>query len=161
MQLEESIFTLSNKGKIKVSEFAHERMNKFKQEKPDLDEAGGVLLGRFIVDSKNIIIDDVTIPMIGDQRRRCFFFRSAKSHQKIIDSKWFKTNGTCNYLGEWHTHPENYPEPSNTDLQNWRKRMKEDKFTSRYLYFIIVGIKEFYIWEGDRRTLKFKKLEKI
>lgn len=150
---------MSNKGKFKISEEALDRMKKFIQDTEEKNEAGGVLLGRFIIDSKDIVIDEVTIPMIGDKCTRYSYIRNAKPHQRIIDSKWDKSNGTCNYLGEWHTHPENYPSPSGKDIDSWKKRMKEDVFSSRYLYFIILGIKEMRVWEGDRRTLKIKKLE--
>lgn len=152
-------FKMTNKGKFKISDEAIERMLKFRQDTDDKNEAGGVLLGRFIIASKNIIIDEVTIPMIGDKSTRYSYVRNAKSHQRIIDNKWLKSNGTCNYLGEWHTHPESYPTPSNTDIENWKDRLGKDSFSSRYLYFIIVGIKELRVWEGDRRTLKIKRLE--
>lgn len=154
-------FLLSNKGKIKISDYAFERMSNFRQNNSEDTEAGGVLLGRFIVNSKDIVIDDVSIPMVGDKRSRCSYVRNAKSHQRIIDNQWFKSNGTCNYLGEWHTHPESYPDYSGVDIDNWKDRLKKDSYSSRYLYFVILGIKKLEIWEGDRRTLKFKKLEKI
>lgn len=153
-------YLLSNKGVLKISRHAYDRMATYIQTNEKDEEGGGVILGRFIIDSKNIIIDDVTLPMLGDKKSRFSFFRSAKPHQRVIDNKWEKSNGTCHYLGEWHTHPEEYPTPSVRDWEGWNKQLKDDKFTSRYLYFVILGTKDFYIWEGDRRTLKFKKLEK-
>lgn len=154
-------FLLSNNGKLKISVHALERMGKYRQVNDEDTEAGGVLLGRFIVDSKDIIIDEVSVPMVGDKRRRTSFVRNAKSHQRIIDFQWFNSKGTCNYLGEWHTHPESYPDYSGVDIENWKDRLKKDTFTSRFLYFIIVGIKKIEVWEGDRRNLKFKNLKQI
>ncbi|MFM1999052.1 MAG: hypothetical protein RL204_999 [Bacteroidota bacterium] len=133
-------------------------MKEYVQDNSSKHEAGGVLLGRFIISSKNIIVDRVTVPLLGDKRSRTSFFRAAKSHQRVIDNAWLKTQGRINYLGEWHTHPENYPSPSNIDYSDWKRKLKSDVFWSRYLYFIIVGIKEVRVWEGDRRTLKFKQL---
>jgi integrative and conjugative element protein (TIGR02256 family) len=153
-------YTMSNKGKIKITEYAFQRMEKYRQVNKEDFEAGGVLLGRFIVNTKDIVIDDVSIPLIGDKRTRTSFVRNAKSHQRIIDQQWTKSKGTCHYLGEWHTHPESYPDYSSVDIKNWKERLKNDYFTSRYLYFIILGIKKIEIWEGDRRTLKFKNLYK-
>lgn len=153
-------FSLSNNGKLKFSEHAIERIQAFKQDKPDATEAGGVILGRFILNSKDIVVDDISIPMIGDKRKRFSFIRNAKSHQRIIDNQWLKSKGTCNYLGEWHTHPELYPSYSETDVSNWKDRLKNDHFSSRYLYFVILGLNELAVWEGDRRTFKFKKLKK-
>jgi integrative and conjugative element protein (TIGR02256 family) len=154
-------YTASNKGNIKIGEEALQRMSAYMQLEKDHCEAGGVILGRFIRNSKDIVIDKVSVPMIGDKRSRFYFIRGAKMHQRIIDTEWNRSNGTCNYLGEWHTHPEPYPEPSKVDIANWKQRLQEDTFFSRYLYFIIVGQKETYMWEGDRRTLKIKKLKRI
>jgi len=152
------VYLIQNKGRIAISKESSSRMKEYIQDSREKLEGGGVLLGRFIIDSKDIIVDHVTIPMIGDKRSRTSFFRGDSQHQKIVNNWWAKSAGTCNYLGEWHTHPENYPTPSETDLQGWKEKLKTDKFSSRYLYFIIVGIKELCIWEGDRRKLKFKKL---
>jgi integrative and conjugative element protein (TIGR02256 family) len=151
-------FILSNKGKIKIDEFALTKMLSYKQDESHKLESGGVLLGRFIKDSKNIIIDRITVPMIGDKQERTRFKRNEKTHQRIIDAAWRNTNGTCNYLGEWHTHPENHPSPSKIDKESWKKKLGGDSFSSRYLYFIIIGIKSICVWEGDRRTLNLKEI---
>jgi integrative and conjugative element protein (TIGR02256 family) len=156
--MSDRIFTMTNLGRIKIDPQVWERMKPHIQLLPEAKEAGGVLLGRFIKDSKDIVIDKITIPMIGDKRTRFSFIRGEAMHQRIVDREWSRSKGTCNYLGEWHTHPENYPSPSNTDIADWKRKLKEGHYSSRYLYFIIVGIKELYIWEGDRRTLKLKKL---
>ena len=152
-------FKMSNKGKLKISSCAYDRMCNFIQNTEGKNEAGGVLLGRFIINSKDIVVDEITVPMVGDKFSRYTFVRNAKSHQRIIDSKWQKSDRTCNYLGEWHTHPESYPSPSRVDIDSWKDRLKKDSFSSRYLYFVILGIKEIRVWEGDRRTLKIKQLE--
>ncbi len=154
-------FTLTNNGIFKIDNEVLPRLCKYLQISKDDAEAGGVLLGRFLKDSKNIIVDHISVPMIGDKRSRFSFVRNKKMHQKIIDNEWLKSNGTCNYVGEWHTHPEDYPTPSNVDTDNWKNRLKQDKFSTRYLYFMIVGLKEIRVWEGDKRTLTITKLKKL
>jgi integrative and conjugative element protein (TIGR02256 family) len=151
-------FNLSNGGILKIDDSAWERISNYIQRQSDAKEAGGILLGRFIKNSKHIIVDKVTVPMIGDKRTRYSFKRGEKMHQRIIDKEWVNSNGTCNYIGEWHTHPENYPSPSDVDKSDWKRKLKEGNFSTRYLYFGILGIKELCIWEGDRRTTKLKKL---
>ena len=99
--------------------------------------------------------------MIGDKRTRTQFIRGEKMHQRIITSAWKKSNKTSNYLGEWHTHPEKYPSPSSQDFKNWKEILSTRTFSSLYLYFLIVGIKEINIWEGNRRTLKIKQLRRF
>lgn len=154
-------FMLSNKGHIKFSDSVIEKIQSYQQHKKEDLEAGGVLVGRFILKSKNIVIDSVSVPMIGDKRTRFSFQRRAKMHQNTIDQEWNKAGGTSHYLGEWHTHPEPYPEPSAKDISNWATHLKRDIFSSRFLYFVIVGTREISIWEGDRRSLKFKKLKAL
>ena len=155
------IFKMSNKGLIKLPVEVIEQLKEFIQDEGNKLEAGGIIAGRFIVNSKDIIIDKITKPTVKDTRERFSFIRNQEEHQKIIAQYWKNSKGTCNYLGEWHTHPESYPEPSSIDTADWKRHLKKDQFSSRYLYFIIVGIKEINIWEGDRRTLKIKKLNKI
>ena len=159
--MKELIFVLSNDGKIKLTEECWNKMKGYMQLSSNSLEAGGVLLGRFIKDSKNVILDNITVPMIGDKRSRYSFSRRRSMHQRIVDRFWDKSNGTCNYLGEWHTHPEDYPSPSDVDYADWKRKLKEDHFSSRYLYFIIVGLKHTYIWEGDRRSKRIIKLNKV
>lgn len=154
-------YKMSNGGILQVSDYAYKRMLAYIQDKPDLLEAGGIMLGRFIINSKNIIIDEVSVPMLGDKRTRTSFFRSEKPHQKFAEGRWEKTGGRVNYLGEWHTHPENYPTPSEVDKTNWIRILKKGDFTSRYLHFVIFGIKEVRIWEGDWRTRKIKQLDRV
>lgn len=152
------IFALRNGGKVKIAKDALRKMQSYKQTSQEKYEAGGVLLGRYIKDSSNIIIDRITVPMGGDIRKRSYFKKQEKRHQKIIDKAWEDSNGTCNYIGEWHTHPECYPYPSIIDKNEWKRKLKEDKFDDRYLYFIIVGTKTTKIWRGDKETLKIRKL---
>lgn len=152
------IFRIENKGRIKICNEVIEIMMNYIQDSDEKLEAGGILLGRFLINSKDIIIDKVTVPMEVDIRERNFYKRDEKKHQKVIDREWRNSKGKCNYLGEWHTHAEKYPTPSNIDLIEWKKKLQNDIFSSRYLYFIIVGNKEIRGWEADRRTFKIKRI---
>ena len=151
------VFSISNNNKLKIDEKPIESMLSYVQDSIEKNEAGGVILARFIKDSNNIVIDMNTIPMKGDIRTRTRFKRGKKRHQKIIDEIWKETEGTCNYIGEWHTHPEENPSPSKTDINSWKKILKNDVYSSEYLYFIIVGTKSIGVWEGNARTLEIKK----
>lgn len=155
------IFEMINGGKIKLTGVAIETIHQYKQVEKKSPESGGVLLGRFIKGSKNIVVDKLTTPLKGDKQTRYSFKRFSPLHQEIITAEWHKSKGTCNYLGEWHTHPEDFPTPSGVDTRDWKRKLKKDVFSSRYLYFIIAGIKRIDIWEGDRRTLEIIKLKNI
>lgn len=161
MESRKVLYELSNGGYLKIDKEAFQLIGGYKQvEKSDL-EAGGIIMGRFIRNSKNIIIDKVTEPAKEDKRTRYSFERISIEHQIILEDEWVKSHRTCNYLGEWHTHPENNPSPSSVDLKDWKRKLKADIFSSRYLYFIIAGITRLGIWEGDRRTLEIKQLKYI
>ena len=56
------------------------------------------------------------------------------------------------YMGVWHTHPEDIPEPSSTDWNDWRSSMNNEKSGCGYLIFLIAGRKQFRIWVGDIET---------
>jgi integrative and conjugative element protein (TIGR02256 family) len=83
---------------------------------------------------------------------RCFFFKNKDEHQTVIDEKWEETKGTCNYLGEWHTHPEDHPTPSSIDIKTWFRLVKETKFEFGELYFIIVGRKSACAYKVNQRV---------
>jgi integrative and conjugative element protein (TIGR02256 family) len=67
----------------------------------------------------------------------------------VIDRAWRQSGGTCTYLGEWHTHPEQHPTPSGIDWQNWQRKLLVDRFTEP-IFFVIVGIAAIHVWEGRR-----------
>jgi len=135
---------------VKLDPVALTRMLLFQQLEPHQTEAGGVLLGRHILGCDDIVIDEVTSPMPGDLRTPLSFHRDKAHHQLVIDERWRSSEGTCLYLGEWHTHPELYPMPSRVDLGDWSRRLRTDQFTGKSLFFIIVGNCGVHAWEGFR-----------
>ncbi|MDP8246583.1 MAG: Mov34/MPN/PAD-1 family protein [Candidatus Tritonobacter lacicola] len=154
-------FCNSQGGLFKIGENALLQMRAYVQDDPGKAEAGGVLLGRFIVDSADIVVDQVTIPMPGDKRSRHRFFREAKNHQAMIDRRWNQSKHRCNYLGGWHTHPEPNPTASKTDIRDWKRALRQNQFDSETLYFVIVGTQEVSAWEGNRHTRLIKELMSI
>jgi len=158
VKMTENTFVLSNGGRIKIGEEAWETMGAGVQTDEKARESGGVMMGRFIKDCKDLVIDKVTQPMDGDRQSRYGFKRLSPLHQEILDKEWMASKGTCNYLGEWHTHPEDDPTPSSVDINDWKRKLRKDVFSGRYLYFLIVGTEKVGLWEGDRRTLTIDKL---
>ena len=37
------------------------------------------------------------------------FIRDAKYSKKILNEIYKNTSGKCDYIGEWHSHPDNSP----------------------------------------------------
>lgn len=152
------IFERVGGGFLKISYPILEIFSGFAQTTVSKPEAGGVLLGRHILDTDDIIIDFVTTPMVEDRQSRYCFFRSELRHQQIIEQTWIDSHETCTYLGEWHTHPEPIPHPSFLDKGTWRRKLMFDQF-SECLFFIIVGTVEISVWEGKFRNTQLTKLK--
>lgn len=117
----------------------------FRQSYVKSKEAGGILLGRYYPDSHTILVDDLTTPMFRDKRTRTTFFRS-KSHDKALKKYWKDTNGYGGLLGLWHTHPEQKPNLSNTDLNDLASQFTESKYLSNRVLYVIVGITHIGFW---------------
>jgi integrative and conjugative element protein (TIGR02256 family) len=147
--VERVVFTRRSGGRLQLGIAAMTEMHRHRQDKLSKPEAGGVLLGRHIQDTNDLVVDRVTSPMLGDRRSRFRYFRSRRPHQAEIDRAWQESGGTTTYLGEWHTHPEPQPRPSLTDLLDWQRKLLLDRFTDS-IFFIIVGTAEMRAWEGYR-----------
>jgi integrative and conjugative element protein (TIGR02256 family) len=105
-------------------------------------ESGGLLLGT--VHGEHLIIEQATTPTAWDLRLRTFFHRSAIGHAKLAFDRWRASHGTVRYLGEWHTHPEDYPTPSGLDRSEWR-RLAAGRRDKRPQLSIIVGRQDLHV----------------
>ncbi len=148
-------------GIVKLNADVVERLLSFRQLAPDALESGGILIGRFIKDSFDIIADEITGPLPGDVQTRTTFYRDAAEHQKVIYQRWEESAGTQCYLGEWHTHAESHPTPSAIDFDSWRKRLENDQMESEVSFFVIVGTESILVCEGNRLTKEIYPLERV
>lgn len=105
-------------------------------------EAGGLLLGS--VHSSNIAVIEATNPTIWDKRLRYFFERMSFGHSSTARARWKASGGIIRYLGEWHTHPEDYPRPSKLDREEWAK-LSRTRADGRPMLAVIVGRKGLYV----------------
>ena len=122
------------------------------------DEAGGILLG--YVYRNHVEIAKVTTPSRFDSFGRCFFIRSKISAQAQINKAWKRSRGSLIYLGEWHTHSEINPKPSDVDRKMIIKSLKETEMEINFLYLIIVG-HNFSYWVGKQMQRKLTELKRI
>jgi len=141
------IFAKRDGGQVVLSENALSVLTRYVQTDSTATEAGGVILGRLILNSNDVVVDEATEPSISDRRSRFFFWRSKKTTQGMVNKAWNDTHQTRVYLGEWHSHPEDDPTPSCIDKRNWRKIVRRAKFEQDFLLFLIVGRKEIRLWE--------------
>lgn len=99
-----------------------------------ITERGGLLLG--YRRGPHLHIDFATMPGPADRASRLAFHRDTASHQSIASERWLRSNGTSDWLGEWHSHPEPNPQPSAIDATEWRRLVKEAR---RPMAFVIFG----------------------
>lgn len=115
------------------------------------NESGGILLG--IVSETDVIIKKASIPTEFDKGSRFRFTRHKKSAQIITDYEFHNSGGKIIYIGEWHTHPENFPSPSNTDLNMIKTQHKKNRINESFLLMLIVGFKGFYLGLYDGKKI--------
>lgn len=152
------VFRVSNSQRLIIVDKAVQQMLSYRQRTWWQTEAGGILLGRHLLDSEDVVVDEVTTPQRSDRRSRFGFFRS-KKHGLIAHNRWAEEANTLAYLGLWHTHPESEPTPSGVDQNDWSQAMSTDSFHGDRLFFPIVGINRICVWSMTRDGALFQLSE--
>ncbi|MFW4597076.1 Mov34/MPN/PAD-1 family protein [Pseudomonas aeruginosa] len=134
-----SLIEPSSKRLVVVSEEVMTLITSYRQSSPEDWEAGGILMGKRR--GQHLEVNFATAPQVKDIRSRYGFIRHPDGHQEIAESRLKLTNGEENYIGEWHTHPENHPLPSTIDTRDWRRLSKNHRAP---LLVIIGGIQACY-----------------
>jgi len=145
---DDMVFLLPNEKRFVIRKDPLDKMIQYKQLNRYDKEAGGILIGRILLENENFIVDDVTEPMKQDIRTRISYKRAPYGHQEYFDQKWAESQGRCFYLGEWHTHPEPVPNPSYVDIHGW-KRIMTLEHEVEALFFIIIGQRQLNAWYGN------------
>jgi integrative and conjugative element protein (TIGR02256 family) len=135
---------------LRISDEAVAAINAHIQRRCWSPEAGGVLLGRLSVNSTDAVVDEATRPSRSDRRSRFRFFRAQPAAQAAVNDAWSRSGGTVNYLGEWHTHPEDEPQASRIDLSEWRRLVRSQTYEQHSLFFLIAGRRAIRAWEMSR-----------
>jgi integrative and conjugative element protein (TIGR02256 family) len=131
-----NLWQINEGSYLKISDGALEVFARYAQLHGSAPESGGVLLG--YVRDEHIEILEATEPTSHDTRRRFFFLRRPNAHQEIAERRWKESDGLVRYLGEWHTHPEDLPNPSCLDRYEWKVSAKKRK-DGRAQVGLIVG----------------------
>lgn len=144
------VYRVTPNKRLIIVEHAIEQMQAFAQHHWWNSEAGGVLMGRHLLDSQDIVIDEVSTPQGTDRRGRYSFFRSRK-HEQLAHQRWLQEHNTSAYLGLWHTHPERDPSPSCVDRNDWLQAVANDIYEGDRLFFPIIGTHRIRVWTLSRR----------
>lgn len=114
----------SNSSRLVVVEAsAHNLMRQYRQVGSSDHESGGVLIGERR--GKSFVVKEITTPSTIDKSARYSFTRKSYHHQTAVNMSNQLSGGTSNYIGEWHTHPQDNPYPSSVDFENWSASLCE------------------------------------
>lgn len=102
-------------------------------------ESAGVIIGERR--GSHIVIKTVSEPNNNDIRSRFTVNRIGTHHQQKVDQAFIDSKGISQYVGEWHTHPEDIPTPSGLDFASWNENLN----SNLPLILIIVGRKKFWV----------------
>lgn len=144
------VYRVTPLQRLIIVEYAVDQLLSFAQRRWWQSEAGGALLGRHLIDSHDVVVDEVTTPQSADRRSRFAFFRS-KQHEALAQGRWRQQAETSAHLGLWHTHPEPDPTPSSVDYRDWQHAVANDGFEGDRLFFPIVGTHSIRVWAMSRR----------
>lgn len=136
-----------------------EIMEHFAQYRRRAPESGGIVLGKLIDGQINVL--KLSVPTSLDKSSRTNFERSKVAAQIIIEYEFHNSSGQLAYLGEWHTHPEDYPTPSSTDLNMLKDQYRNNKLSTDFILLIIRGIRGFYIRIVDKNGIYESKIRSL
>ncbi|WP_185754343.1 Mov34/MPN/PAD-1 family protein [Luteibacter sp. 9135] len=143
---------------VLVEAAVFDRIDPLRQRGAAAPEAGGILLG--YRRGAHLHIVEATIPGQEDRSTRVSFHRSATGHRERALSGWQRSDHTLDYLGEWHTHPEQTPGPSGTDHRAWTELLAARP--GRSLIFMILGIQTgLWLGCGQGDTVKFVSMTPV
>lgn len=131
----------STEARVLIEPEVLARLSIYRQLRPRDPESGGILLGYRRGEHLHVV--DATEPHPRDRRSRFGFHRKESYHQSMAVRKWTESGQKMDYLGEWHTHPEQLPTPSSTDIRSWLD-ITDNK--TNPMVFLIIGISN--VWVG-------------
>jgi len=128
--------------------------NKYNQSNGHL-EAGGLLFAK--INLPNVIVKEATVPHELDNRSRYGFSPCKLIQHEIIQNRF---SLGLHFIGEWHTHPEEFPTPSSLDIFSMSDSFVKSKHELNYFVLVIVGsVKDdISLWVSLHNDSKFIKL---
>lgn len=148
----ELVFKALDESLVVISSEVTNTLLSYRQTNNSSPESAGVLIGERR--GVHIILKTLSIPSCWDIRSRFMVDRVSLHHQKTVDDAFKKSNGEWQYLGEWHTHPEDVPKPSIMDYTSWHKNLKSEL----PLILIIVGRTHFWVGKKIKDNIEVLKL---
>lgn len=98
-------------------------------------EAGGQLFSR--LEGDDVVVDRITGPRASDWRTRTSCRPNRAAERKEIRDQF---RAGFHFIGDWHSHPEPRPTPSQTDLRSIAECVKRSVHDLNGFVLVIVGL---------------------
>jgi integrative and conjugative element protein (TIGR02256 family) len=134
-----------------------ETFSRFRQIRGE-PEGGGLLFAEF--ELPIIRISTVTTPHTTDRRWRMLFVPNRILQRRVIKEQFKRGH---HFVGEWHTHPEPSPTPSNLDLASMRDAFLKSGHELNYFITVIVGNRadKLALWVSVHDGNHFRRLNEV
>lgn len=137
-KLNDIIFDFSLIGRVILQRSAYRKLLEFCQDSHN-DEKGGIILGVYRLKDGVWIVKKIMQPSVRNRSGKTWLIRDYKDAQAYIDRLFIESGGVLNYLGDWHTHPDKDPTPSQLDMETLKAVLKHSKSEINFLIGIILG----------------------
>lgn len=129
-------------------------LNDIKNEciKAGINETGGILIGKYFNRNSATIIE-ITGPT-DDSKQSKFELRSGTSGLiELLDNKWDLGQY---YIGEWHSHPNSSPQPSEIDDTQMKQLSYDILLKCPEPILLIIGGNQYRGWDLSLNVYKEK-----
>lgn len=99
-------------------------------------ETGGVLIGHYTESLDMAVVTTATEPPPDSKSGKNWFRRGVRGLNARLDEHWQERQF---YLGEWHLHPRDVPDPSPTDEARMGRIANLDAYVCATPVLLIVG----------------------
>ena len=97
-------------------------------------EAGGQLFAS--INGSDVLVEEATGPRKTDRRGRWHYVPDRTLENAEIAERYEQG---LHFVGDWHTHPQDIPSPSNRDISSIRDCVKQSQHNLHGFILIIVG----------------------
>ena len=122
------------------------------------NEIGGILLGSYLNNYTEVVISDIIVPQKFKSSRAGFSPDHHEINKKLLEVDK-KFDGKIEYLGDWHTHPDNSNHYSMPDLKSIRDVALSKTVNTHNPLLLIVAFSKDYFEPGFYVYFKEKVLK--